>query len=508
MIRRWKLFLKILVFLLVVLGLYRLGEKIMRQEVLFHLERLVWTVSLLGWTLWMGVGVFKEKSGKVLNRGVSDLKEAKALIGVSVLIPAAFLITAHGRYIAGKSGGAMIPWLENAGELAHAILAGCFLAALIWALHLLLRKAVPTRDPYLFPLACMLFGFGLVLLFRLAPDIAKVRGISGFQHIFWFQLRSLGISLLVFLFSIYFFTHRRLESLTRKRYVYVLISVVLITITALWGVEIHGRRLSLNLGIMNFQTVELVKVLALLFMVGYFRYEMGVVESGKGALGLPRFRYLGPYLTMWMLTLLPIFLQKDLGPTAFIFALFMVVFYLGTGSASSAALGLVLIVGLGFLTYYAGFPSMVKTRVDMWLDPFVYSQNMAEVMWALAAGGVIGVGLGMGFSHYIPVVQSDFNFAVVAEEWGLAGVLCIIGCFVLLVWRTLDLGRRAEFGYQTLLIAGLGSLWVLQTFIIIGGNLGLLPLTGITLPFISFGGSSLLINFIMLGIVMRFSVQG
>ena len=263
--------------------------------------------------------------------------------------------------------------------------------------------------------------------------------------------------------------------------------------------------MSVNLGIMNFQTVELVKLLALFFMVGYFRYEGRFLEQGRNRFGLPRGRYLLPYLFMWMLVLLPIFLQRDLGPTMLIFSLFLVIFYLGTGSAMSVFSGFVLMGMAGTITYLTRFPSMVRTRVDMWLDPFHFSQNISESLWAAASGGLFGKGAGMGLAHRIPVVQSDFNFSVIAEEWGLVGVMAVLVIFAGLVGICLQVARRQEKPYMQLLAAGLGSLWMLQTLVIISGNMALLPLTGITLPFISFGGSSLLMNFVMLAIVLRLS---
>lgn len=150
---------------------------------------------------------------------------------------------------------------------------------------------------------------------------------------------------------------------------------------------------------------------------------------------------------------------------------------------------------------------MVRTRVDMWLDPFHYSQNIAQSLWAAASGGLFGAGSGMGYAHRIPVVQSDFNFAVIAEEWGLIGVVAVLLLFGGLVHGCLRVAGRQERPDFQLLAAGLGSLWMLQTLVIVAGNMALLPLTGITLPFISYGGSSLLMNFVMLALLLRLSEQ-
>lgn len=491
--------------LLVAGALLGLWQWFARPDVFFYLAHLGFILSLLAYTLWLASGIWHWDRREAALHDHVDMTEAVALGAVALLVWMAFLLCAWTRIGSADAPSKLIPWLPGGGHLIQAAIAGLAANLLIAGLHLFSRKTMPSRDPWLLPLASILAGTGLVLLFRLGPDIARIRGIAGFDHLFGLQLRSLFLSAIVFALAALWCTSARLESLTRKRYIYVLLSVILISLTAVFGEEIHGRRLSLNLGIMQFQTVELVKVLALLFMVGYFRYERGFVEAGRNWLGLPRDRYLLPYLTLWGLTLLPIFLQKDLGPTALLFALFLLVFYLGTGSGASVISGLAIMAVSGGLCYGLGVPSMVRTRVDIWLDPFAHSQNMAEALWAIAGGGVFGAGMGKEMSHHIPVVQSDFNFAALAEAWGMVGVACVMVWFALLVQRTIRYSLSATFPYQQMLIAGLGALWAIQTFIIAAGNLGLLPLTGITLPFISYGGSSLLVNFMVLGLIMRMS---
>lgn len=503
--RLWKVALLTVTVLLVGGALVRLGQSFVRPDMLFYLAHLVFILALLGYTFWLAIEIRRWDRQRPTPHGSTDTMEAIALGATVILVWAAFILCAWTRTGNGNTTADLIPGLSGSSHMTQAAVAGLAVALLITVLHLFSRKTLPTRDPWLLPLVSILTGTGLVLLFRLGPDIGRIRGIAAFDHLFRLQFRSLSLSAIVFAFAVVWFTPARLESLTRKRYVYVLLSVALITLTAIFGVEAHGRRLSLNLGIMQFQTVELVKVLALFFMVGYFRYEKGFVEAGKGWLGLPRGRYLMPYLTLWGLTLLPIFLQKDLGPTALLFALFLLIFYLGTGSGMSVVSGLAIMAVVGTLFYGLGLPSMVRTRVDMWLDPFTHSQNMAEAMWAVAGGGTVGVGMGRDMSHHIPVVQSDFNLVALAEAWGMVGVICIILWFALLVQRTIRFSLSATFPYQQMLLVGLGALWAIQTFIIVAGNLGLLPLTGITLPFISYGGSSLLVNFLVLGMIMRMS---
>lgn len=499
--------LKILFFALLLLAAYRLVQKITQPDILFKIAHCFFLLLVCCWTAWMAATLWKSGTAPPGDPPPVAMRsrESFALLGVTALSITAFILVAQSRLLAGKPPVESIPWVYGFGHFVPAMAAGLAFVLLLWLFFGFLNKTVPGHDPWLFPLAAFLTAVGLVLLYRLAPDLDTIFIGKGYGRLFVRQFRSLAVSLLVFYISIRWFTFQRIERLTRKRYVWVLISIILITVTALFGTEIHGRRLSVNLGVMNFQTVELVKVLALFFMVGYFRSEMPFMESGKNILGLPRQRYLLPYLTMWLLTLLPIFMQKDLGPTALIFALFLAVFYLGTESGVSVMIGILIMTAAGIGSYYGEFPSMVKTRIDMWLDPFHHSQNMAEVMWALAGGGWLGSGTGRGLCHYIPVVQSDFNFVAIAEEWGFLGAGAVIACFGLLVWRTLTIARNAPTPYIQLLLAGIGALWMIQTFVIVGGNIGLLPLTGITLPFISFGGSSLVVNFLLLGVVVRFS---
>ena len=493
------------ILIFVALVFYRLAGRLLEPVNLFHMAHGLWILLLLGWA---GFTVYGGLAGRQKNAGQGlAANELFNLAGCCVLLMAGFLLAGQGRLLAGNQVADLFPFHLTDSTALQSLAAGGMVVAGLGLALVAARFKVPGHNPALLPLAAMLAGLGLILLFRLGPDIAELRHRPAFTLLFWRQFRSFLISVFVFAAALWYFTPARLEELTRLRYVYGLASIILISITAVIGTEMHGRRLALNLGLMQFQTVELVKLLALFFMVGYFRYEGRFLEPGRNRFGLPRGRYLLPYLFMWVLVLLPIFLQRDLGPTMLIFSLFLVIFYLGTGSALSVLGGIVLMGAAGGLSYVAGVPSMVRTRVDMWLDPFHYSQNIAEALWAAASGGLLGKGTGMGLAHRIPVVQSDFNFSVIAEEWGLIGVLAVLVIFAGLAGICLQAARRQEHPWQQLLAAGLGSLWILQTVVIIGGNMALLPLTGITLPFISYGGSSLVMNCVMLALALRLSAN-
>ncbi len=477
--------------------LYRVVRKITQPEVLFYFCHIVFIGALF---LWAVLNTWQIVVEKFIN-----LTEVKNLLIITGLMFCALLLTSFSFAIKGREIGQVVSFIPYNSLILQAFFLGSIFSILIWAGHVFLNKAVPDRDNQIYPLICFLAGTGIVFLFRLGPDLYEMRHSTLLGNLAWLQLRSIIISFVVFFASVLYFSQKRLESITRKRYIYVVFSIILITITALIGTEINGRRLALDFGVMNFQTVELVKIFALLFMVGYFRYEMSFLESGKNFFNIPRKRYLFPYLTMWVLILLPIFFQKDLGPTALIFTLFVAVFYLGTGSWISVLMGLAILSCAGAAAYFAGMPSMVKTRIDMWLDPFHYSQNMSEALWSLSGGSWFGTGPAQSICHRIPVVQSDFNFVAICEEWGFLGVISVFLVFCLLVIKTLYLADKSQKPFLQLLISGFAALWIFQTFIIVGGNIGLLPLTGITLPFISFGGSSLLINFLVAGIIIRFS---
>lgn len=501
--RSWWWGIKLSTLLVVGLFLYRMVNALFVPGNLYYTCHVLLVLGLLAWIGLIGLLAMGDNS---LEVGPSArIREMLALAGLSIIILGAFVLAGQGRLLSGGEPWSVFPFLQSRNVFALSFSAALIYLFPIWSLHILLNFRLPQRSPALLPLAAMLAGIGLVLLYRLGPDIAIKRNAVGFTYLFWNQYLSLAVSLFAFIMALFFFTPQRIERLTRKRYIYALGCVLLICVTAVIGKEMYGRKLSIDLGIMNFQTVELVKLMALFFMVSYFRFEGGFLEQGRNILGLPRGRYLLPYLIMWVLVLLPIFFQKDLGPTALLFALFLILFYAGTGSGISVLSGTVIMVLAGVASYKLGYPSMVRTRVDMWFEPFLYSQNMAESLWAVSSGGWFGVGAGSGMPFKIPVVWSDFNFSALAEEWGMIGAGAVLCCFGMLTLVCLKSAGRCREPYLQLLGTGIGALWFLQTMVIVGGNLALLPLTGITLPFISFGGSSLIMNFVALALILQIS---
>ena len=382
-----------------------------------------------------------------------------------------------------------------------AIFAGLFLLGSI-----IIRRKYPDADPYLLPMVALLTGLGLIVLYRLGPMIALDQNKPSLRSIAIKQFIWVGLGLIGMISMAWFLPARFFKEVGRKKYVYVLFSVLLIVFTGIFGQEINNRKLWINLGFFSVQTIEIVKVLLLFFIAGYFRDEGPYIKMTKFmGLPVPQLRFTGPFYVMWVLAILPVFFQKDFGPMVLLFGVFLAMYYAGTGSLAMVILGFVgLIVGGGFC-YFMGWPSMVKTRVDMWLYPFTKAEGIVRSLWAIAAGGIFGVGLGFGLPHTLPVVQSDFNFSAICEELGFLGGASVIMLYALFVWRGFLIADRTRDSYQRLLAVGISTMFALQALMIIGGNMGLIPMTGITLPFMSAGGSAIFVNFLMLGLLIRIS---
>jgi len=373
-----------------------------------------------------------------------------------------------------------------------------------------LSKLAPGADPLLFPLACLLTVWGVALLFRLSPDLAAQRPGQGLGLLATKQVLFVLFGLVVMLGAVRLVTWQFLARLARMKYVYVLAAVGLIALTGLFGLEINGRRLWLRIGPLTIQTVELVKILLVLFVAGYFGSEDRYLGLKRVWLfQVPRsLRPVGAFAAMAFLSLLPLILQRDLGPVVLLTGLYLVVFYLATGSLTLVMLGLAVMVAGGLAAYHLEWPAVVARRVEMWLDPFSYSEGYARAVWSLSAGGWLGRGLGFGQAYTIPEVQSDFSFTAICEETGLVGGAILLVCYAAFLARGFGVARRLAGTYGGYLAAGLTAMFGVQALVIVAGNIGLLPLTGVTLPFVSFGGSSLLISFLSLGILIKLSSKG
>lgn len=384
------------------------------------------------------------------------------------------------------SANRALVWADLAVPLG---LFGCFGAA-----HLAARRMARGADPALLPISFLLSGIGLAVITRLDAELAT-------SQLLWMIA---GIAALVGTLA----AVPSLERLGRFKYTIALGSIVLLVLPALIGVEVNGAKLWLRFAGLSFQPAEVAKVLVVLFLAAYLAEKREVLSVGtKRTLGvwLPPARHLGPLMLMWAVSLLVLVAGKDLGSSLLFFGVFLVILYAATGRPGYVAVGLALFAA-GATVAYTLF-GHVQARVAIWLDPFAdvtgRGYQLAQSLFALAAGGTIGVGVGNGLPGRIPFVETDFIFSVIAEELGLLGGAGLIVAYLVFCLRGLATAARARSDVAALAATGLVATFGLQAFVIIGGVTRLIPLTGITLPFVSYGGSSVLANFILLGLLMR-----
>lgn len=412
------------------------------------------------------------------------------------LIVVAALITAGGYALAGLGRDAEIP--ANLVPFLGIIL------GLLVAAHFAVRRLAPDADGILLPLAGLLNGIGYVFIVRL--DEAQEDGgrLAGLQSM-W---TAVGIG--AFIATLAFV--RRSRSLERYRFTFAAIGIVLLLLPLLpvIGRTINGSRIWISLGPANFQPGEAAKIVLALFFAGYLveRRELLALSTFRlGPLHLPDPKHLGPILVAWIVSLAVMTLQKDLGSSLLFFVLFIVMLWVATGRTTYLTLGgSLFLAGAAFA--YTQF-SHVQDRVSVWLDPWPVANDegyqIVEASFALADGGIAGRGLALGTPTRIPEVETDFIFAAIGEELGLIGATAVLCAYLLMVGAGLRIALRAESAFDTLLATGLTTLLGVQTFIIIGGITRTLPLTGVTLPFVSYGGSSLVMNYVLLALLLRIS---
>ena len=372
------------------------------------------------------------------------------------------------------------------------------ITAMFFAAHILLCLFRPEADHYLLPLASVLCYLGITLLFRLDGHMARLQVI-------WLGV---GLASMVVLIA----ALRDYRVLARYRYTLAVVGLVLLLSTMVLGKEVNGARLWIVLGPLRFQPSELAKILLAVFFAAYLADKKELITTaGRSFAGisLPRLRDLGPLLTMWALSVLLLIFQRDLGSSLLFFGIFLAVLYVATARVSFVLVGILLFILGATMTFFAF--SHVQERVDTWLDPLNpetiedESYQIAQSLFAFAEGGLTGTGLGRGYPDIIPFVETDFIYAAVGEELGLFGAAALVLIYLLLIIRGLYIALHCEDDFGKLLAVGLTAIIALQSFIIIGGDTRLVPLTGITLPFVSYGGSSLVSNFLLLGLLLCIS---
>lgn len=378
-----------------------------------------------------------------------------------------------------------------------------FWAPAIWlglmaGAHVLLERLKPEHDPLILPLVGLLMGWGIVLLDRLAPNFLG-------RQVVWMVL---GVGLMVGVAVVPAF----LRILRRYRYTWLLFGLLLLAATLLFGVNPSGYGAALwlqlpFLGRVFFQPSELLKLLLIVFLASYFEERAPLLQTDRGVSGTVP--YLLPLLLMWGFCLIFLVWQRDLGAATLFFLLFLALLYLATGEWRYVWAGLALLAIAGILGYFAF--DVVALRVDAWWNPWPEFDGRAfqivQSLYALGSGGLLGQGIGQGFPTYIPVVHSDFVFAAIVEEWGLVGGLAVVVCFAVLAYRGLQIALRTRQGFYIYLSAGIAILFTAQSFLIMAGVTKLLPLTGVTLPFLSYGGSSFLISSLMAGLLLFLSAE-
>ncbi len=372
------------------------------------------------------------------------------------------------------------------------------------ALHLLVRWQAPYADPVLLPVATLLNGLGLVMIHRI--DLAKGDAIG--QGAAVRQLVWTGISVLVAgVLLVVIRDHRRLGQYT---YTFALAGLVLLLLplTPILGRNINGSRIWIGLGPLSFQPSELSKICVILFFAGYLVQKRDALSLvGRRFLGfpLPRARDLGPIIVAWLASLAVLVFESDLGTSLLFFGLFVSLLYVATERRSWIVIGLGLFLA-GCYTAFLLFTHF-QVRVDLWINPFNprLSDQLALGLMGMGSGGMLGTGLGEGHPDLTYFANSDFIIPSFGEELGLVGIVAIVVLFAILVQRGLRAAIATRDGFGKLLATGLGFSLALQVFVVVGGVTRVIPLTGLTTPFMSAGGSSLVANWIIVTLLMRIS---
>lgn len=362
------------------------------------------------------------------------------------------------------------------------------------AAHIGVRIFAPGADPAILPVVFTLSGIGITFVTRLQPDASLG------QVIFLF----LGVALMVGTLAVV----KNLEVIKRYKYVLGIAGIVLLVLPMFIGTEIYGSKLWIKIGGFQFQPGEFAKVLIVLFLAGYLAESRELLSiSNRTVLGIkfPRLRLLYPLFIVWGVCLLVVAFERDLGSALLFYTIFLIMLYVATGRVSYVIIGLALLAVGAFGMYQ--IMSHVQVRVAIWLDPFSDAQNLGyqivQSLFSLADGGLAGVGIGKGMADIIPVVASDMIFAAIGEEMGLLGGSAVLLLFMLFAVRGLTTAARAKSDLAAFSAAGLTAAISFQAFTIVGGVTKLIPLTGVTLPFMSQGGSSLLASFVIVALLLR-----
>ena len=424
--------------------------------------------------------------------------ELRLLLPLVILVPLGFAVT----HIA-QTG------TPDPGPLGLAIVyVGLMLGA-----HLALRVAGSHGDQLLLPAVAAIGGVGLVMLNRLPQNLLGMEAF-GFQlgmaatQLVWFAV---GVSAMVAVAAFF-----RDDSVLRHyKYTWALAGAALLVITFLFGREVNGARLWIYIGPVSFQPGEAIKIVLVIFIAGYLAEKRALLAGASTRVGpfrLPPLPYLLPMLAIFVIVMLIVIVSRDLGTALLFLGIFLTMLFVATGRRSYVLLGILLFIVGSFFAYEAF--GHVRVRVDNWIDPFAdpsgTGYQTVQALYAFGRGGLFGEGLGQGLpmisGHLpIPALPTDFIFAGIAEELGLIGAFALLALALIVVFRGLRTAMLARDDFSAMLAVGLTISLGLQTLIIAAGNVKLIPLTGITFPFVSYGGSSLLASFVVIGLLLGIS---
>jgi cell division protein FtsW (lipid II flippase) len=422
---------------------------------------------------------------------------------LGALVPVAVLLTA---------GFAAVFAQENVRLGNLSLVYGAYFLAVCLAAHIFLRIRLPDADPYLFPLVALLTAFGLVMIYRIDADLAR-------DQANWFVF-----GLLLFALTIQFL--RDYDVLERYRYTIAAVGLLLLLAPRLPGIgqQVNGAYLGVKIGPLAFQPAEFSKICIVVFLASYLREHREVLIVGaRRVLGvtLPPIKHLGPLLVVWGASMFMLVFIRDLGSSLMFFAAFLALLYVATGRFSFVVIGMAMfVVGAWF---FASTVPHVGDRVDVWLNPYNdpatgkydpggSGYQILQSIFAQADGGLFGKGFGQGLitipgtnDALLPAAQTDTIYALIVNELGLFGACGVILTYMMVAARGFKVALLANDGFSKLLATGLTAVFAIQAFVIIGGVTRVIPLTGVTLPFVSYGGSSIVANFVLLALLLLIS---
>ena len=404
--------------------------------------------------------------------------------------------------------------IDQSGSVPSGVLPyGLGLAGLYGLAHLAVRRLAPYADPLILPCVALLNGLGLVMVRRLDLAVAErahqvgraVPRADAPLQLIW---TAIGIGL----FCALLWFVRDHTRLARYTYTAAAAGLVLLLLPALPGVgaTINGARLWIRVGPITIQPSEVAKILLMVFFAGFLvakRDVLSLASRRVAGIDLPRARDLGPVLLAWAASIAVLVRENDLGTSLLYFGIFVVMLYVATERTSWLLIGLGMFAASSVAAY--SLFGHVQQRVDTWLDPFHYSSGqgyqLVQGLFGMGTGGIFGTGLGEGSPGTVPFAKTDFILAAIGEELGLVGVMAVLMLFGLIVERGLRTSLSCRDSFGKLLAAGLSFSLALQVFVIAGGVTGLIPLTGVTLPWLSYGGSSVVTNYILVALLLRIS---